>query len=206
MYIPILISAIALAVSIVSACLQNIYSEAEYEYKRDPKFIISANDVELQIVPLENGEYETQISTNGFNVEIEEKNNLERLYFISPQKEVSEIKLDSDESAEKQIEDYMYRECEKGEDFITKNGDIGYFYRFLVYSSLDDKIEISILYNKRENITKENNRNGILNIVQADKIKLFEFENAHKDDPNYEGERIMAQQYRELEEYFRDYL
>lgn len=206
MYIPILISAIALIVSIVSAYLQNIYSEAEYEYKRDPKLSIYADELELQIVPLENGEYETQISTSGFNVEIEEKNNLEKLCFVSPKKEVFQVELASEKSAEEHIREYMYRECAKGEDYITENGDIGYFYRFIVYSSLDDKIEISVLYHKRENVTKENDRNGMLKLLQADKIKLYEFENAHKDDPNYEGERIIAKKYRELEEYFKDYL
>lgn len=42
--------------------------------------------------------------------------------------------------------------------------------------------------------------------ILTEKIKLYEFENAHKDDPNYEGERIIAKKYRELEEYFKDYL
>lgn len=205
MYIPILISAIALIVSIVSAYLQNIYSEAEYEYKRDPKFYISSA-LGIQLVPLENGDYETQINADEINVEIEEKNNLERLYFMSPQYEMVEILLDDNESPEDQIKKYMAKEYAKGDDFTSKDGNYSYFYRFIVYSSLDDKIEINILYNKRENVTEENNRNGMFSLMPVDKIKLFEFEHAHKDDPNYEGERIIAKKYRELEEYFKDYL
>ena len=200
--LPILISLIAVIISFITMCLQYKYSQADYEYLRDPKFSIKGEYLEVSV-----GTEKPQVSRFTWTVSIKEKNNMDRLYFISPTKESYEISLDNEVYIDDHIKKYIDGEYAKGYDYVSKDGKNKYFYRFIAYSSLDDSIEVNALYNKITVNDKDGNESPPpIELKQVDKIKLYEFENAHKDDPNYEGERIIAKKYRELEEYFKDYL
>ena len=202
--IPIILSVIALGVSICMACVQYIYSQAEYEYKRDPKFDVGGEMI-LRRIPPQGEEHITIPAITSFNVEIAEENNIDQLYFISPSKEVQEIYVNDD--VEEQVNRYFNEEYKKkNADILSDDGEISYFYRFMVYSSLDDKIEIKVIYAKLEEMNAENEYSSTMELQVIDKIKILEFEKAHLNDPNYEGERQIAAEYRELEKYYEKYL
>lgn len=200
-WIPVLVSLLSLGISCYAAYIQHTYANADYEYQRDPKFEMTAK---LQYVPmLQGNEYKTLVSISDFSIKILERNNIERLYLISPSKEVHEINLDG--TMEKQFEDYFNQAYESHlPDLLEKNGTIAYFYRFLVYSSLDDELEINVLYVKTEVLEEKNNFSSPVQIEFIDRIKILEFEKAHPGDATYAGERKIAAEYRELEAYLQN--
>lgn len=194
--LPIIISCFALVVSCYMAYSQSQYAEAEYEYKRDPKFNINA-DVEFQ--KMSNGE-STPFAVN-FNVDIVLKNNIDRLYIVSPEKEVKEIMV-NDEVSE-QIGEYFDTEYkDRKPDIFTENDQIAYYYRFMIYSTINNSMDIKILFGKISTVEPSN----FMDFQVVDEVKVLEFEQAHKDDPHYEGEKQIAREYRNLEKYFQDYM
>lgn len=191
--VPIIISCLALVVSCYMAYSQARYAEAEYEYKRDPKFSVTAT-----IVPhrMANG-VNMHIVTN-FDVDIVLKNNIDKLYVVSPEKEVKQIFV-NDEVSE-QITKYFKEEYkDKEPDIFTENNQTAYFYRFIIYSTINNSMDIKILFGKTTITTPE----GFLDFQVVDEIKLLEFEKAHINDPHFQGEKQIAKEYRELEEYFQ---
>lgn len=202
MWIPIVISLLSLIISCYMAYLQFTYSDAEYKYKIDPVFNITAG-LSVETVPKGEDDHISIPSLERFHVEIISENNIEKLYLISPEKEVHEIKINDE--VEKQVNEYFEDQYESGEPDLLI-GENRYYYRFLVYKGIDDHMEIKTLYAKLNPLTRENDRKGIQQIEFVDEIKMLEFEKGYPGDPNHDGEKKIAKEYRELEEYYQKYL
>lgn len=198
--IPVIISVAALVISILGLLYQSYYNQADYEYKRDPEFEVSVR------MALQTKEYEAEQKTypviDKFNVDITAKNNIESLYIVSPTFEVTKIDVKYD--IEKQLSDYFSQAYQNGKPDIA-NDNSTYFYRFVIYSSIDDDIEMKLLYFKGSIISAKN-KDMDVNIRFIDPIELLEFEKAHLDDSEYEGERQIMKQYRDLKEYYGEWL
>ena len=199
--IPIIISISALLISIIMMFLQYKFSEAEYEYKRDPEMIMYT-DMKTEEIAKDDGTHVTAPVITQFMVDIVEPNNIKHLYFISPDMEVCEIYLDKNPDGSKadidaQIKDYFTNADENEKYLYTESGNTAYFYHFMVTTGIDDTMELELLFAKMY-IDEE-----MLTSMRVDKVKIIEFEQAHKNDPAYEGERIIASKYREIEKYLK---
>lgn len=180
------------------------YSKQDYEYKRDPIFDIKGEGIGYKTEILPNGEKFLRYTKANFSVKIERFNSLENLYLISPDKIVERINLES--NIEEQIKNHFEEAYEDEQpDVVTESG-IATFYRFMVYTCHDGDIEINVLYVRGENDDEENNDPDVLGEITVDrltKVDMLEFEQGHKDDSEYVGEKEIAQQYREIEAYLK---
>lgn len=193
--ITVFISVLALIVSIVSVGITLIYSKADYEYKRDP-VITAGGSIEIKNM----GEY-TVPKIGAIEVNIKEENNLENVYMVNPDYKVTQIMGDNYTKA---IENYFNEEYENDETSLFLNG-YKYFYQYIVFTSIDDTMEINLFYCKTPEVGY-NSEKASVEFKKVDEVNLIELEKGHSDDPAYEGERIMAKQFREIAEYYNDML
>lgn len=201
--LTIWISLGALALSLLSFIVSGYFSYKEYQYKRDPVFDIRGQGIEMQREALPNGEHITKYTKANFKVEVDARNNLENLYFISPDKTVTRIDTQKKGMIEQNIKEYFEETYANNQpDALTESG-IATFYRFMVYTCHDGDIEINVLYCRGENLNAENNYKGEIIVDRLTKVDMLEFEQGHKDDSEYVGEKEIAQQYREIEAYLK---
>lgn len=202
--LPIIISLLALGISIYMALLQYHYSQAEYEYKRNPTFNISLHGFGLKR-EIVDGEVITFPFMQGFAVDIDSMNNFGHLYIIAPDYSTEEIwsresfKTEAkEELVEKGVFDYFNQAYADGSPDM-KIGDNWYFYRFFVFKNQDNEYDIQGAYFKAQPM-RGSELSGMTFLPFTD-VDQLEFEKAHLDDENYEGERRIAAQYREIKNY-----
>lgn len=202
--LPIIISLLALGISIYMALLQYHYSQAEYEYKRNPTFNISVDGFGLKRETID-GEVITLPFMQGFAVDIDSMNNFDRLYIIAPDFSVTEIsgrnimETDAKETlVEAGVAAYFERVYADGKPDM-EFGDNWYFYRFFVFKNLDNKYDVQGFFFKAQPL--RGSETAAMTFRPFTDVDLLEFEKAHWDDENYEGERRIAAQYREIQKY-----
>ena len=179
--VSLIISIFAFLVSIFSLITSIYYNQKEYEYKRKPEIEVNgAPQIELD----SSGE-NPQLTLSGVNIEILKKNNLEGMYIIQKDNEVTRLDLkDIENNVKNQMEYKMHLKPD-----ITK-GQYKYRYFFLYLKTLDGTDNLQLIYTKTwlQNLTF----NGV------SEVEIYGFENSHLDDPAYEGEKIMAKQYEKI--------
>lgn len=162
------------------------------EYRRKPDITVnSAIEIRNEI---KDGKIVVVPYMKTINVDIEEENNLMCVCIINPNDEVENI-LGHD--YKKEIEEYFYKEFFNGKSDIDING-YRYFYRFIVFSGIDGIFEVNLFYFKINKYLKHENM--LIKFNKVDYTNLFELE--YSDECAYEGERIMAEQFREISEDF----
>ncbi len=183
--ISILLSAIALAVSIVSVFFSIYYSNKEYSYKIDPQ-VEGVGRMGVQKVSAESGEFKVGITEFVFSITA--KNNLDRAYIIYANNQVEELELDS-------MEDILDGKVESG---LTSTPDIKigkyeYRYYFVYLESLDNHGELYLIYTKTYPSSPEGKE---LTFDAISGIEVYGLKNeSHENAEEYEGERIMAEEY-----------
>lgn len=204
--LSLLVSAFAIAVSVPLAKTQEYYLEKDYEYQREPAFILSMDGFSLKLEYID-GERVAKPVINGYEIEIAAINNLDRMYMISPNFKVTEIPSRNAEEdtadedlLEEGIDNYFKQAYANGAPDL-KIGENWYYYHFFVFKQLDGT------YNMQALFTKSSPLHGAepapLSFKLITDIDLLEFEKSHLDDENYEGERIIAKQFREILENIR---
>lgn len=193
--IPIVVSIISLCIAIYMAYIQYHYADIEYEYKVDPK-------LKVGFIPTVKFDYKDGIRINEFtakniDIEIAEKNNLRKVFLINSKNEVKDIGgiPGIEENLKKQI-------TINSEDFDIEINGHKYKYWFLVFQSLDDDIDIHLIYTKSKAFAPD--EQGIHIFDSREYIGILEFDKGHENDAEYEGERIIAKQYKEIVNWYRE--
>lgn len=179
--VSLIISIFAFLASVSSLITSIYYNQKEYEYKRKPEIEVKgAPQIELD----SSGE-NPQLTLSGINIEILKKNNLEGIYIIQKNNEVTRLDLkDIENNVKNQMEYKMHLKPD-----ITK-GQYKYWYFFLYFKTLDGTDSLQLIYTKTwlQYLTL----NGV------SEVEIYGFENSYPDDPAYEGEKIMAKQYEKI--------
>lgn len=193
--IPIVVSIISLCIAIYMAYIQYHYADIEYEYKVDPK-------LKVGFIPTVKFDYKDGIRLNEFtakniDIEIAEKNNLRKVFLINSKNEVKDIGgiPGIEENLKKQI-------TINSEDYDIEINGYKYKYWFLVFQSLDDDIDIHLIYTKSKPFAPD--EQGIHVFDSREYIGILEFDKGHENDAEYEGERIIAEQYKEIVNWYRE--
>lgn len=133
---------------------------------------------------MEKNEY--QIYSDGIRIEIQEKNNLERAYLIYPDNEVEKLNINEvDAVLEEELNENI-----KLKKYDFQYGEQRYQYRFLYLIGLDGNTELSLIY------IKSGKDEMVFNGVSG--IEIWGLANSHPDDPDFEGEKMMAAQYEQI--------
>ena len=176
--ITTIISLFAVAVSIVALCSTSYYEEQEYKYKREP-------EVEMRWVPAmkkDNGTGKLQVKMKELHINIIDENNLDEVYFIRADKRVDRLVMDQDNIRVQMETDMKYYE---------------YSYQYVFLRNLDGSYRMYLAYLKTDGEV------ATFNVVSG--IQVYGLENSDPENPLYEGERIMAKQYREIMSYVKQY-
>lgn len=187
-----IISILAIIVSIGSLFASVYYSNKEYTYKIDPEVKMS-NSLGMQVTQKE-GERETYAYSERLHIDIVRKNNLQAAYLINADNEVERLKIDD---AEYVIGTKLSDGIKMEKSDITC-GDTIYQYKLLLLKELDNTYELYLVYTKSQD--------GIFFSNAVSGIEVWGMANGHKDDPQYEGERIMAEHYLEVLDKSADFL
>lgn len=185
--VSILISAIALLVSIFAFALSTYYANKEYTYKIDPQ-IEGAVRIAVQKNSAEYGDFE--VGTE-FELSITAKNNLDRAYIVYANDHVEELELDD-------MENILKGKTESG---LTTTPDIEvgkyeYRYYFIYLESLDDHGELYLIYTKNHP-GSQGEQQVMFNAISG--IEVYGLENeSHENVEEYAGEKIMAEKYVKL--------
>lgn len=184
------IAVFALVVSIVSAWYTTHYAQMEYAYKIDPQIAVRGI---MEVEKNPEFEEDLQAAMSEINVYILERNNLARAYVIYADNRVETLELDNMGAAlEGKVESGLKTEPN------IKEGQWEYRYFFVYLESLDGDGTLYLIYTK--------SAPGVITFNGVSGIEVYGLENEiHKNEEDYKGERIMAQEYvrilRKLPEY-----
>lgn len=182
--ISLFISAVALIVSIAAMAFNLYYSIKEYEYKLDPEVEVTGGFA-IQIVQ-EEEQRKAEPFIEKLHIEILQKNNLQAAYVIHPDNTVDKLEIDN-------IEEMLTSELSKSLKMNRTDlvfNDISYQYEFLYLKGLDDTSELYLIY------TKSNGE--VFNFNGVSGIEIWGLANSHSNDPDFEGEKMMAAQYEQI--------
>lgn len=183
----ILISAVALFVSIATVLCSAYYSNKEYTYKIDPQ-IEGAVRIAVRKTSAEYGDFE--VGTE-FELSITAEDNLDRAYIVYANDHVEELELDD-------MENILKGKTESG---LTTTPDIEvgkyeYRYYFVYLESLDDNGELYLIYTKKHSAA-QGEQQVMFNAISG--IEVYGLENeSHENAEEYAGEKIMAEKYVQL--------
>lgn len=150
-YIPILISFVALIVSVISAIYQSSYMSAEYEYKIDAKTVESSL---YKIDVIGNKKY---IKFDNFSIKIIEKNNLSKAYLINPNGIIKQLEIEDDYLK------FNGNEVISLEEKIEKDDNV-YRYRFLLLKSLNGDYDLYLILSYE--------KDGLTNFYKYDEVEI----------------------------------
>lgn len=83
---------------------------------------------------------------------------------------------------------------ENSPDLITSTHQ--YHYQYIVLKNLDGSTRLYLVYVK--------NNGNMAEFQAVSEIEIYGLKNGHADDPVYEGEKVMAEQYEEITEYLKN--
>lgn len=189
--LPVIISIILTIITAYMAYIQYHYSEAEYRYKREPQIMIKAHFG--MYIENEDNNLIKKPYISEFVFDMKHLNNLDKLYFVNSKFEVRQIYVKKLEKLMRKYfeEEYSNKKC----DLETKK--YKYFYRFLITKGVDGDINLNVLVFKTQD--SEIGEKVELTFKQIDDIEIMEYEKAHIDNPSYDGERIIARQFRDIQ-------
>lgn len=158
--------------------ITSIYYNMHSEYNQNPKVAMVGNP-----------------QRNKFLIELSGKNNLRDIVVITSDKSPVYIKYEgvSAEAIEKDLENII-----NDGNFDLETDNWNYKYKFIVLKGIDDySIYTAIVKSKK---VEEKN---MVEQLFLDKHGMYELENVHIDDPDFEGERIISKQYKEIVDYYK---
>ena len=179
--ITIGISVISLVISIIAVN----YSDKEYEYKLSPEIelesrvLIKAEEVRDEINPI-NYSRKTKIK-------IINKNNLDKAYLIHPDNSVEKLNINEFNNT---IEE-NFNENIRGE-YDLEIGEMFYQYRYILLIGLDGSFDLYLVYLKTDG-----DADGFV-LSEASGVEIWGLINSNKNNPEFDGERIMAEQYKKI--------
>lgn len=189
--ISVLVSAMAVVISIIGLRYSIFYEQKEYEYKREP-------ELEMGWVPVFKKSVESvnpDIGVQEIQIDIIDENNLDEVYLIRADRSVDKLAVEQDNiriQLETDVREYF---SEREADLVTSTHQ--YHYQYIFLKNLDGSSRLYLIYVKN---------NGEMAVFQAvSGIGIYDFKNGHADDPAYEGEKVMAEQYEELMTYISEY-
>lgn len=191
--VAIIISMIALVVSILE------YSVHETEYISTIKPKISVGSVIFKMVHLSDNTEKAVPLLRAMDVNVIAKNNMDRLYIIDPDFQVSEIDTQDVSGG---IKKYFNEENDGWEPahYLDTNNGIYYFYCFLVFKGLDGSFEVHVMFFKSD--PSDEMIAGVpIQIDILPDVKMIEFEKGHLNDSKYTMEREIAAKYKEIVDY-----
>lgn len=143
----------------------------------------------------DNGTGKLQVKMKELHINIIDENNLDEVYFIRADKRVDRLVMDQDNIRVQMETDMKYYFSEKEIDLVTSTHEYSYQYVFL--RNLDGSYRMYLAYLKTDGEV------ATFNVVSG--IQVYGLENSDPENPLYEGERIMAKQYREIMSYVKQY-
>lgn len=182
--ISLLISAVALVVSIASVIFNLYYANKEYEYKMDSEVEVTGK-IGLQVHQSGTG-YNEETFLEDMQVRILQKNNLQNAYLIYPNNIVEELVIDD---MEERLLSEFHEELKVNKADLAF-GDTTYQYVFLLLKGLDDTTELYLVYAK--------SNSEIFNFQSVSGIEIWGLANSHPDEPGFKGEKVMAAQYEKI--------
>lgn len=190
--LPIIISCFALAVSGITLCVNYHFNHKEYEYKIDPEVEVIGR-IGLQVSQNGTG-YSEETFLDNMQIHILRKHNLQEAYLISPDNTVAKLEIDDMEEC---LLSKFNQELKMNKADLVF-GDLTYQYVFLLLKGLDDTSELYLVYAKS---------NGeVFELQAASGIEIWGLANSHPNNPEFEGEKVMATQYEKLIEESEKYI
>lgn len=184
--ISMYVSVLGAVVSIVSVIFTIYFANKEYKYKLDPE-VTAATEIGAEAYEI-GGQYVSHVYSDGIKIQILNKNNLEKAYLIYSDNRVERLNINEVEDAlETKLNEYI-----KMNKYDLQIGEMSYQYCFLYLEGLDGGNELTLIYAK--------SGDGEFKFDEAAGIKVWGLANSNKDDPKYEGERIMAEKYLKIME------
>lgn len=190
--VVLVISGISLGVSIFVACFTVYYANKEYEYKLSPE-ITAKTEVRVKAYKV-GDDTEHKVYSDKIEIKILNKNNMDKAYLIYPNNVVKKLTINEMENT---LEEDLNEDA-KMEKYDLEVGNKFYQYRFLFLTGKDGSNELYLIYMKTDG------KEIVLDGVSG--IEIWGLANANKDNPEYEGERIMAEQYEEILKESYDYI
>lgn len=187
--LSIIISFLALGVSIVALIHSDHYSELEYKYKVAPQIEITGRP-EIKVNPSGGPPFTTMAE---IQVSVVEQNNLDRAFVIYGDNRVERLKLDDIEGT---LEGKIKSGLDTKADIVS--GEWEYRYFFLYLEGLDGETNLYLIYTK--------SLPGAFAFNAVSGIEVYGLEKAdYENEADYVGEKLMAQKYvqllKELPEY-----
>lgn len=177
--ISIVISVIAVVVSCFTLHYSNQYSKLEYEYKVAPQIEITGRP-EIKVNPSGGPPFTTMAE---IQVSVVEQNNLNRAFVIYGDNRVERLELDDIEGT---LEGKIKSGLDTKADIVS--GEWEYRYFFLYLEGLDGETNLYLIYTK--------SLPGAFAFNAVSGIEVYGLEKAeHKNEEDYAGEKLMAQEY-----------
>lgn len=194
MEVKLILSITAIALSIFSLFYTIYTDNKNYSREENPKIqIINKLSAKREILG-------DTIFDIDHILKIEDVNNLENLYFILPNNKMIEI---DDFDEEINLEESLRNLSIEDKDIVKKIGKYYYKYYFLISKSIYEDIDIYLAFSKSESIDKENEIAKVeFDFFREDEV--FMFEKYELNNPDYEGERIIAEQYKEIVKWYKE--
>lgn len=179
---------ISLVLSIVSIYQVDINNRNESTYDE-----MDSDIIDVEIYKVDNSGTD-EIYSEKVEIQIFNKDNIEKAYLIYPNNVVKNVDIDE---AEEIIEESLNKDIEL-EIYDLIEGDRFYQYRFLFLIDSDDSYSLYLIY------VKKDGDKIMVNSVSG--IEVWGLANNNEGNPKYEGERIMAEQYKKILKGSYDYI
>lgn len=189
MIVNVVLSSLAIIVSVFALYNSIYYDKKESEYKIGPQLeVLGAPKIEKDSL-----EGSPKMTLSMVQINILEKNNLDQAYAIHSDGEVEKLPLDNIENTlEGQVKYNMQQEPN------IVSGQYEYRYFFLYLKSLDGDGNLHLIY------IKTSPENMVFNGVSG--IEVYGLQNTHQNEKAYEGEKFMAEEYVRILENLPKYL
>lgn len=191
----IIVAIITIVISITSLIVSIIairYADKEYEYKLSPEVSVQA-DVKIKVDQVYD-KIDKKIISERIKINIINKNNLEKAYLIYPNNVVKNLNVNEIENT---LEENLNEDI-RLENYDLELGGKFYQYRFLLLMGMDGSYELYLIY------VKTGGEELVINSVSG--IEIWGLANSNNDNPEYEGERIMAEKYQKILEESYNYI
>lgn len=179
---------ISLVLSIVSIYQVDINNRNESTYDE-----MDSDIIDVEIYKVDNSGTD-EIYSEKVEIQIFNKDNIEKAYLIYSNNVVKNVDIDE---AEEIIEESLNKDIEL-EIYDLIEGDRFYQYRFLFLIDSDDSYSLYLIY------VKKDGDKIMVNSVSG--IEVWGLANNNEGNPKYEGERIMAEQYKKILKGSSDYI
>lgn len=179
---------ISLVLSIVSIYQVDINNRNESTYDE-----MDSDIIDVEIYKVDNSGTD-EIYSEKVEIQIFNKDNIEKAYLIYPNNVVKNVDIDE---AEEIIEESLNKDIEL-EIYDLIEGDRFYQYRFLFLIDSDDSYSLYLIY------VKKDGDKIMVNSVSG--IEVWGLANNNEGNRKYEGERIMAEQYKKILKGSSDYI